>query len=217
MDIKRTKPLQRKTPLKRSTKPIKRTPLKPSTKPIKRSPIKQKTYEEAVAAKQAADDKARLKAKDKPAKARKPIAATSKRPIPKLKAEADKYFSQYIRYRDGRYTHARGWETECITCGRWLPLKQMQAGHFVTRAVNDLRFDEQNVNGQCLKCNVFGAGEQYKYSVAVDLKYGEGTAIALMARRHLSHKFMRDELEQIIHDAKTCIEYYKREEEANHG
>lgn len=211
MDIKRTKPLQRKTPLKRSTKPIKRTPLKPSTKPIKRSPIKQPTYEEAKAKAEAKQLK--QKAAGKVPKAIGP----SKRPIPKLKAEADKYFSQYIRYRDGRYTHARGWETECITCNRWLPLKQMQAGHFVTRAVNDLRFDEQNVNGQCLKCNVFAAGEQYKYSVAVDLKYGEGTAIALMSRRNLLHKFMREELEQIIHDAKTCIEYYKKEEDANNG
>lgn len=202
--------LTRKTPLKRNTKPIARkTPLKASTKPIKRTGIKQKTYLEA---KLAIENKRKDTTATKKAKA---AIGPSKRPIPKLKAEADKWFSQYIRYRDGRYTHARGWETECITCNRWLPLKQMQAGHFVTRAINDLRFDEENVNGQCLKCNVFGAGEQYKYSVAVDIKYGEGTATALMSRRSILHKFTRQELEEIINDAKTRIEYYKREEDAN--
>ena len=34
--------IKRRTPLKRSTKPIKRTPLKRSSKPIKRTPIKKK-------------------------------------------------------------------------------------------------------------------------------------------------------------------------------
>jgi hypothetical protein len=188
--------IQRKTPLKRSTKPIaRRTPLKPSTKPIKRSYIKNKPPVKKV-------DKPSLK----PAKLKT---------IPKLKAEADMWFSRYIRFRDGRYTHERGWETECITCSRWLPYVQMQAGHFVTRGVNDLRFDEENVNGQCLKCNVFGSGEQYKYSVALDIKYGEGTAVALMSRRNIMHKFLRHELEQIVHDAKICIEHYKQQETAN--
>jgi hypothetical protein len=188
--IERKKPLQRKTPLKRSTKPI------------KRSSIKQKTYEEAKAAAQA-----------KATKPRKPIAKKSARPIAKLKAEADKWFSLYIRYRDGRYTHARGWETECMTCSKWLPFKKMQAGHFVSRTINELRFDEVNVNGQCYFCNVAKSGQLHFYYQALNTKYGDGAAESLLSRRHLTHKLTRQELEQIIMDAKTCIDHYIKFEE----
>lgn len=129
-----------------------------------------------------------------------------------LKKDADKYFSLYIRYRDGRYTHANGWESQCITCDRWKPLKQMQAGHFITRVINELRFSDENVNSQCYRCNVKRYGEQYLYAKALDIKYGEGTAERLAARRVLVHNFTRNEFEQIITDAKTCVAYYQQNE-----
>lgn len=69
--------------------------------------------------------------------------------VAQLKKLADKYFSQMIRYRDGE-RRTDGWWSECITCSEWKPIKQMQAGHFVSRRVNSLRFDETNVNSQCL-------------------------------------------------------------------
>lgn len=69
--------------------------------------------------------------------------------IKQLKKDADKFFSQYVRYRDGEFKRGE-WLVECITCGAEKPLKQIQAGHFVSRKVNALRFDEMNVNAQCL-------------------------------------------------------------------
>lgn len=38
------------------------------------------------------------------------------------------------------------------------------------------RYDERNVNAQCFACNIHNNGEQYKHSLYVDKKYGEGTA-----------------------------------------
>ena len=131
-----------------------------------------------------------------------------KQTVATLKKNADKYFSQYVRYRDGEFKRG-DWLVECITCGIEKPLKEMQAGHFVSRRVNELRFDEMNVNAQCIGCNMFKQGEQYLYSKNLDAKYGDGTADALMAKRHLTHKFTIAELEEIIHDAAVQIQWYR--------
>lgn len=130
--------------------------------------------------------------------------------IKQLKKDADKVFSQYVRYRDGEFKRGE-WFVECITCGEEKLLKQAQAGHFVSRRVNELRFEEMNVNAQCIGCNMFKQGEQYLYSKNLDAKYGDGTADALMAKRHLTHKFTVTELEEIIQDAKTQIEWYQKQ------
>lgn len=130
--------------------------------------------------------------------------------VKSLKKKADTVFSQYVRYRDG-VRRTDGWYSECITCGTEKPLKQMQAGHFVSRRVNILRFDERNVNAQCYACNVMRYGEQYMYAKQLDLKYGDGTADELMSQRHQTHKFKVPELEQIINEAKEQIKFYEEQ------
>jgi hypothetical protein len=131
-----------------------------------------------------------------------------KQTVASLKKKADAAFSTYVRYRDGEFKRGE-WLVECITCGVEKPLKQMQAGHFVSRRVNKLRFEEMNVNAQCVGCNMYKQGEQYLYSKNLDAKYGEGTADALMAKRFDVHKFTVVELESIIQDAKTQIKWYE--------
>lgn len=128
--------------------------------------------------------------------------------LSKLKKQADAEWSRYIRYRDGYYDRGQWWVT-CITCGQEKPLKEMQCGHFVSRRVNVLRFDERNTNGQCVSCNMFNQGEQYLYSINVDLKYGPGTAKELMGQRFRNHKFTIQELEDIIAYAKEKTKEYE--------
>lgn len=113
--------------------------------------------------------------------------------VAQLKKKADKVFSTYIRTRDSSNGVA-----QCITCGVQKPIAQMQNGHFVSRKVNVLRYDEENCNAQCYSCNVMKYGEQYQYARALDLKYGDGTADRLHARRFETHKLTIQELEDII-------------------
>lgn len=129
---------------------------------------------------------------------------TKVKTVAKLKKEADKWWSLYIRTRDSKDGLA-----ECITCGVSKPIKQMQNGHFIRRSVNLLRYDEQNCNAQCVGCNMFKAGELYLYGKALDLKYGDGTADELQAKRFLTHKLTVQELEEII---TYCKEYLKEME-----
>lgn len=124
--------------------------------------------------------------------------------VAQLKKKADQVFSKYIRYRDGKQVSGE-WVTQCITCSVVKPVPQMQAGHFVSRACNLLRYDEENVNSQCVSCNMFKGGEQYQYAKNIDLKYGDGTAEKLHNQRHIAHKLTVSELEQIISDATNYL------------
>ena len=127
-----------------------------------------------------------------------------------IKKKADAYFSKYVRYRDSELKNGE-FIAECITCGVEKPVKQMQAGHFVSRRVSSLRYEDMNVNAQCVGCNMFKAGEQYLYSINLDKKYGKGTAEELMARRHETHKFTQDELLNIIAESKETIKWYENQ------
>jgi hypothetical protein len=63
------------------------------------------------------------------------------------------------------------------------------------------RYDEQNCQVQCVGCNMFKFGEQFKFSLALDSKYGKGTAEDLL---HKAKKF-----KMMPHEYKEKISYYK--------
>ena len=68
------------------------------------------------------------------------------------------------------------------------------------------RYDEWNVNAQCFACNIHNKGEQYKHSLYVDKKYGEGSA------QRLHDKSMQ--LKQWkAHDLIEIAEFYKKQVE----
>lgn len=90
-------------------------------------------------------------------------------------------------------------------------MKNMQCGHFQSRSKFPTRWDEQNCNAQCIGCNMFKYGEQYKYALAVDMKYGDGTATKLAQRANEIKKWSISELEEIINDAKLQIKFYEEQ------
>lgn len=162
-------------------------------KPIKsRKPLK---------AKQPLKAKTPIKVNLKPKKQKKPM-------VSKLKKEADKWFSLYVRYRDGKQVDGE-WFSQCITSDVWIPFKKAQAGHFMSRRYNSTRYEEENVNTQSYRDNVMMHGEQYKYAIALDLKYGTGTAQKLATMARIPHQFTVEELQQIIDDSKAQVVWYQ--------
>jgi len=81
-------------------------------------------------------------------------------------------FSEWVRLRDADDT---GY-CICITSGRRVHWKECDAGHFISRRYLSTKFDEQNVNAQSRHDNRFASGKQYEYALAIDRKYGKGTA-----------------------------------------
>lgn len=88
---------------------------------------------------------------------------------------------------------------ECISCWKWLPVDQMQAGHYLNAGNNGvIRLNEYNVNGQCWTCNNELHGNQENYRIGLIGKIGLENVEALEAMAKVSFKWDRDELEGII-------------------
>tara|TARA_R100000306_G_C4270318_1_gene89812 strand:- start:2 stop:406 length:405 start_codon:yes stop_codon:yes gene_type:complete len=127
--------------------------------------------------------------------------------ISKLKKELDKWFSLYIRLRESEEGLV-----QCFTCNKVSHYKSgMQNGHFQSRKHLATRWDEENCQVQCVGCNMFKAGEQYKFSIALDAKYGEGTAEELEFLARTIMKVSRIDYEEKIGYYKDLVEKLKKE------
>ena len=128
--------------------------------------------------------------------------------ISKLKKELDKYFSLFIRLRDATDEGL----CQCFTCGCVKYYKKgMQCGHFQSRSFLATRFDKENCQPQCVGCNMFKQGEQYKFSLYLDTKYGEGKAEELEILARTTVKFTRGDYEDKISYYGTLVEKIKKE------
>lgn len=97
---------------------------------------------------------------------------TNKDARKKAKAAADKWFSEFIRLRD---SDAEGFAT-CITNPKirkhW---RDMDCGHWISRAKEATRYDERNANAQSKQSNRFQGGHFLEHGLAIDRKFGPGT------------------------------------------
>ena len=128
--------------------------------------------------------------------------------ISKLKKELDKWFSLYIRLREAT---AEG-SIQCFTCSRISHYRSgMQCGHFQSRRHHSTRWHEKNCQVQCVKCNMYEQGEQFRFGVALDHKYGEGTAEELEFLSRMVMKFSRVDYEEKISYYKSAVDKLKKE------
>ena len=127
--------------------------------------------------------------------------------ISKLKKELDKWFSLYIRLKDATDEGM----VQCFTSGRVYHYKSIHAGHFMSRKSLSTRWDETNVQPQSAADNLFGQGEQYKFGLALDAKYGEGTAEELQFKSRQIKKFTRVDYQDLISYYKSLVKNLKEE------
>lgn len=82
-------------------------------------------------------------------------------------------------------------------------------GHFISRGCKELRYDEFNCNLQSAYDNAWRDKEsmQEAYRKAIALKYGDGILKELKERSKITRTNSREELEQIIHDAKEELKH----------
>ena len=130
-----------------------------------------------------------------------------KKTISKLKKELDKWFSLFIRLRESTIDGV----THCFTCGKIDYHNKLQCGHFQSRRHHSTRWHETNCQVQCVKCNMYEQGEQFRFGLALDGKYGEGTSeeLELLARTII--KLSRIDYEEKITYYKSAVEKLKKE------
>lgn len=110
-------------------------------------------------------------------KARTRVQLEALKTVPKLKREAQQAFNRWIRQRDALLP--------CISCGAPPPdLSQLHAGrdagHYrSTGSADHLRFNEDNVHGQCVSCNRWGAGKSVEYRIGLLARIGAERTNAL--------------------------------------
>lgn len=107
----------------------------------------------------------------------------------KLIKKLDTIFSRWVRL-----SNSVNEICTCVTCGKESHWKDIQAGHFISRKHYSTRWDERNVLPQCVGCNVFKYGEQYKYS----LYLGNKLSKKLLIESRIIIKFTNVELEDMI-------------------
>ncbi len=114
----------------------------------------------------------------------------------RAKAAADKAFSLYVRLRDAGDNGI----VECCTCGKCLPWRESQCGHFVTRTHLSVRWDERNAHAQCGKCNKWEGGNQFRHGKLIDVLYGYGTADKIIEIGNKIIKRSAEDLREIAED-----------------
>jgi len=114
--------------------------------------------------------------------------------VKQLKKILWRIVSEYIRRRD---------KGICFTCGAKKDWKDMHAGHFVPKgSYSDTEFEETNIHCQCPKCNTFLGGNLTEYTIRMIDMYGRDYVDELMRRKHITKKWTKEELKELI-------EYYK--------
>ena len=87
-----------------------------------------------------------------------------------IKELQEKYFNPFIRERD-----RQGESFKCISCGKVKHVTSMQAGHFhAVGKSTALRFDEDNVHGECDYCNnyKYNCDHLIGYTINLQIKIG---------------------------------------------
>lgn len=109
----------------------------------------------------------------------------------------DSEFRTFIRNRDLKERH-----TECFICKRFFSPTTLQQGHFVRRGETGLRWSEKNNHMICIECNGPDSINLERYAVAIDKKYGPGTAEYLTIEGKKVAKLM-------LWEIKEKINYYR--------
>jgi len=118
----------------------------------------------------------------------------------KLIEKLDKVFSLFVRLRDNGV---------CYTCGKRGEIKQMQAGHYISRSCMALRWDESNVHCQCYSCNVCKHGDLITYRERLVKDYGQSAIEELESKRYITYKHSIEDLEKLIDFYKNAIDKIK--------
>ena len=120
--------------------------------------------------------------------------------LPSLLKKATTYCHRYIRQRDeGK---------PCISCGNFYG--QKDPGHFYKAELySQLKFDENNINMQCRRCNGFEDGKFDGYTHGYLHRFGPFKLKKLQAKaeasKQLNFKWDREDLKAIIKHYKNKL------------
>lgn len=116
------------------------------------------------------------------------VVKKAKRPsVAELKKKVQKMVNKKVRERDAK--------EPCISCQKGAI---EHAGHYIAQgSTGALRFDPDNIHGQCSQCNVWKHGNLIEYRINLVKKIGLERVERLERHRHDVEKWTREDLEEI--------------------
>lgn len=84
--------------------------------------------------------------------------------ISELKKIADELTSLVVRQKYANWKN----EVKCYTCDKWLPIKSIQCGHYISRVYSNTRWYEPNLRPQCYSCNIMKKGNMDEFAIRLE-------------------------------------------------
>ena len=73
----------------------------------------------------------------------------------------------------------------CFTCGAFLPIQDLDCGHFIKSTNKDIKFHLDNLRPQCTRCNRFLGGNEGEYAIRLINEIGKERVDYLFSRKGL--------------------------------
>lgn len=118
------------------------------------------------------------------------------------KKKVQTVFNKYIRLRDI--------EKGCISCGTPLQNRKFDAGHFYPSTYEGIRFNENNVHGQCVPCNRNKHGNLHEYRKNITNRINQNELKWLDENRYIKLKLSKTELEELYNKYKQKVKEYEK-------
>jgi len=112
--------------------------------------------------------------------------------------EADRVFSLYIRNRGSAFGY-----NHCYTCSAYMPVEELQCGHFRPRRYLSTRWHPFNCWPQCNTCNVEMGGNLSKYKNKLVAQYGSDAVAAIYELSTGTEKITQEFIRNIIKEYKS--------------
>jgi len=150
-----------------------------------------------------AKDKTKQKQADKIKKINKEVRELKE----KLKTKKD--YEKELQTIVNKFIRLRDKDQPCISCEKPLNTK-FDAGHFYPAgSYKNLRFNEDNIHGQCVACNQHRHGNLLEYRPRLIKRIGQDRTDELDRLRNIPAHFMIDELKELKEVYKEKIKKLK--------
>jgi hypothetical protein len=116
-------------------------------------------------------------------------------------------YTKILQQLVNKYVRLRDKGLPCISCQKPI-VGKVDAGHMYSVGnYPSVRFDEKNINAQCLNCNQYNGGMINDYRINFVKKYSESELNTLDRLAHETRKFSIPELKEMIEKyKKKCKE-----------
>ena len=140
-------------------------------------------------------------------KAKEPRLALEQAQDTRNKQNAIKSILINLRMQLHGYIRERDKGKLCISCNsQWT--HEFQAGHFYkSELYSSLKFDKDNIHGQCKKCNLFLEGNEGGYRLGLIRRYGQGFVEILDKK---AAKYKKDSFKWDIEDLKKTLKMVQK-------